>query len=60
LHLTLDVPETAHGLWEPAPRRIVIHRSCLASVDRFVATLRHEIGLTDLLGTGGTRAVTTR
>jgi hypothetical protein len=74
LHLAPDGTETAHGLWEPAQRRIVIHRSCLGSVQRFVATLLHEIGhattgatdltaafedgLTDLLGTVGTRAVT--
>ena len=31
LHLTPDGTETAHGLWEPAQRRIVIHRSCLRS-----------------------------
>jgi hypothetical protein len=74
LHLTPDGTETAHGLWEPAQRRIVVHRSRLASVERFVATLLHEIGhavtgatdltasfedgLTDLLGTVGTSAVT--
>jgi hypothetical protein len=74
LHLTPDGTETAHGLWEPAYRRIVINRRCLASVELFVATLLHEIGhaitgatdltaefedgLTDLLGTVGARAVT--
>ena len=74
LHLTPDGTETAHGLWEPAHRRIVINRRCLASTDLFVATLLHEIGhaitgatdltaefedgLTDLLGTVGVRAVT--
>jgi hypothetical protein len=74
LHLTPEGTETAHGLWDPAQRRIVIHRSCLARVETFVATLLHEIGhavtgatdltaafedgLTDLLGTVGTRAVT--
>jgi hypothetical protein len=73
LHLTPDGTETAHGLWEPAQRRIVINRRCLASPQLFVATLLHEIGhavtgatdltaefedgLTDLLGTVGTRAV---
>lgn len=67
LHLTPDGTETAHGLWEPARRRIVINRRCLASAQLFVATLLHEIGhaitgatdltaqfedgLTDLLGT---------
>ncbi len=56
-------------------RRIVIHRSCLCRRELFVATLLHEIGhavtgatdltaafedgLTDLLGTVGTHAVTT-
>ena len=56
-------------------RRIVINRRCLQSRELFVATLLHEIGhaitgatdltaefedgLTDLLGTVGTRAVTT-
>jgi hypothetical protein len=75
LHLTPDGTETAHGLWEPARRRIVINRRCLRSRELFVATLLHEIahaitgatdltaefedGLTDLLGTVGTRAVTT-
>jgi len=75
LHLTPDGTETAHGLWEPAQRRIVINRRCLNSPELFVATLLHEIGhaitgatdltsefedgLTDLLGTVGTRAVTT-
>jgi hypothetical protein len=75
LHLTPDGTETAHGLWEPAHRRIVINRRCLTSQELFVATLLHEIGhaitgatdltphfedgLTDLLGTVGTRAVTT-
>jgi hypothetical protein len=75
LHLTPDGTETAHGLWEPAQRRIVINRRCLRSRELFVATLLHEIGhaitgatdltaefedgLTDLLGTIGTRAVTT-
>ena len=75
LHLTPDGAETAHGLWEPAQRRIVINRRCLVSAELFVATLLHEIGhaitgatdltsefedgLTDLLGTVGTRAVTT-
>jgi hypothetical protein len=74
LHLTPDGTETAHGLWEPAQRRIVIHRSCLARPEVFVGTLLHEIGhavtgatdltaafeegLTDLLGTVGTHAVT--
>ena len=74
LHLTPDGTETAHGLWEPAQRRIVINRRCLTSVELFVATLLHEIGhaitgatdltaefedgLTDLLGTVGARAVT--
>jgi len=74
LHLTPDGTETAHGLWEPAQRRIVINRRCLASVELFVATLLHEIGhaitgatdltaefedgLTDLLGAVGARAVT--
>ena len=74
LHLTPDGTETAHGLWEPAQRRIVIHRSCLADAQLFVGTLLHEIGhavtgatdltarfedgLTDLLGTVGTHAVT--
>ena len=74
LHLTPDGTETAHGLWEPAQRRIVIHRACLRSAELFVATLLHEIGhavtgatdltaafedgLTDLLGTVGTHAVT--
>jgi hypothetical protein len=74
LHLTPDGTETAHGLWEPAQRRIVINRRCLRSRELFVATLLHEIGhaitgatdltaefedgLTDLLGTVGTRAVT--
>jgi hypothetical protein len=76
LHLTPDGTETAHGLWDPAQRRIVVHRSCLRSEVLFVATLLHEIGhavtgatdltaafedgLTDLLGTVGTRAVTRR
>jgi hypothetical protein len=74
LHLTPDGTETAHGLWEPAQRRIVINRRCLGSAEVFVATLLHEIGhaitgatdltaafedcLTDLLGTVGVRAVT--
>jgi hypothetical protein len=73
LHLTPDGTETAHGLWDPANRRIVIHRSCLRSAELFVATLLHEIGhavtgatdltarfedgLTDLLGTVGTHAL---
>jgi Zn-dependent peptidase ImmA (M78 family) len=73
LHLTPDGTETAHGLWEPAQRRIVINRRCLRSSELFVGTLLHEIGhavtgatdltadfedgLTDLLGTVGTRAV---
>ena len=74
LHLTPDGTETAHGLWDPAQRRIVINRRCLRSTDLFVATLLHEVahaitgatdltaefedGLTDLLGTVGVRAVT--
>jgi hypothetical protein len=74
LHLTPDGTETAHGLWEPAHGRIVIHRSCLARRELFVATLLHEIGhavtgatdltpafedgLTDLLGAVGTSALT--
>jgi hypothetical protein len=74
LHLTPDGTETAHGLWEPSRRRIVINRRCLASPEQFVATLLHEIGhavtgatdltaefedgLTDLLGAVGTQAVT--
>ena len=74
LHLTPDGTETAHGLWEPAQRRIVINRSLPRLAELFVATLLHEIGhaitgatdltaefedgLTDLLGTVGTRAVT--
>jgi hypothetical protein len=73
LHLTPDGTETAHGLWEPKQRRIVINRRCLHSAKVFVATLLHEIGhamtgatdltaefedgLTDLLGTVGLRAV---
>ena len=73
LHLTPDGTETARGLWDPSQRRIVIHRSCLASGELFVGTLLHEIGhaitgatdltarfedgLTDLLGTVGNRAV---
>ena len=44
LHLTPDGTETAHGLWEPAQRRIVINRHCLQSPELFVATLLHEIG----------------
>jgi hypothetical protein len=76
LHLTADGTETAHGLWEPALRRIVIHRACLARRELFVATLLHEIGhavtgatdltaafedgLTRLLGTVGTHALTNR
>ena len=74
LHLTPDGTETAHGLWEPVKRRIVINRRCLASTELFVATLLHEIGhattgaadltaefedaLTNLLGAVGARAVT--
>jgi hypothetical protein len=73
LHLTPDGTETAHGLYEPARRRIVINRRCLAATDLYLATLLHEIGhaitgatdltaefedgLTNLLGTIGARAI---
>jgi hypothetical protein len=73
LHLSPDGTETALGLWEPGRHRIVVHRQCLRSPERFVATLLHEIGhaitgatdltaafedgLTDLLGTVGARAL---
>jgi hypothetical protein len=72
LHLSPDGTETANGLWEPAQRRIVINRRCLATPQLFVATVLHEVahavtgatdltaafedGLTDLLGIVGTRA----
>jgi Zn-dependent peptidase ImmA (M78 family) len=64
------------GLGHRAVTSIVINRRCLRSRELFVATLLHEIGhaitgatdltaefedgLTDLLGTVGTRAVTGR
>jgi hypothetical protein len=73
LHLTPDGAETALGMWDPAGPRIVVHRRCLRSPELFVGTLLHEIGhaitgatdltaafedgLTELLGTVGTRAV---
>jgi len=76
LHLTPDGTETAHGLWEPARRRIVVNRRCLRSRELFLATLLHEVGhaitgatdltaefedgLTDLLGIVSCSALATR
>ena len=74
LHLTPDGRETADGLWEPGPRRIVVNRRTLRSRHHFVSTLLHELahemtaatdltaafeeGLTELLGATGVAAVT--